>query len=153
MRYLLLFILLALILIACGGDSEDEENAILSTLTPTAEDQSAPTLDPALRETLEFQYEALRQSQEQIETVWQDLQAGQPVSCTTIVEVNVPPEAVTGMDALFRAAVEIDRAVGLWEAECQNPRPHPPPEIIDQGLRAALAAGDALRDAEAILSP
>jgi hypothetical protein len=103
-----------------------------------------------------MQYETLRQAQDQLETIWSDLKGGQTVQCSADLPRLIAPDAISGQDeaslALRRAAAEIDTAISLWVAECRNPRPQPPPEIIDRGLRAALAAGDALREAEQALS-
>ena len=76
--------------------------------------------------------------------------------CAAELKPQISPDALTSDDpislTLQQAAIEIQTAVNLWQAECQNPRPQPPPDVIDRGIRAALAAGTALDGASAAMS-
>lgn len=154
--------MLVVLLVACGGEKDEtpEATSTPAPVQPTATlapiETEAATLDPQLRPTLEAQYESLRQSQQQIETIWRDLQAGQAVPCSTEITTPISPQALNSDDpvsqTLFRAAVSIDQAITSWQAECQNPRQQPPPDVIDRGVLTALAAGDALREAATLLS-
>jgi len=162
-RFFVFGLLLLLVLAACGGDENKEnksDNKGTDLPRPTAtistSENETLTLDPAQRSLLEGQYERLRQSQSQIEGIWTDLRNGNEVSCATELEFPLSPSDVIGSDsislALFDAAIELERAFGLWQAECDNSRSQPSADVIDDGVRAALAAGDKLRDVEALLS-
>jgi hypothetical protein len=162
-RWLIVLVFVMVLVAACSDDGDQDKDggdndarpatpvtpSLSITLSPSPENLSN-------RPTLEAQAEALRQSQQAIEAIWSDLQAGQTVACTTTVTLTVPPGAITGDDAvsglLFQTAVAIDQAVALWEAECQNPRTQPPAATIDRGLREALAAADALDEARQLLA-
>ncbi len=142
-----LILLLVCLLVACGSESDDEPRPVPSTT-------GVATLEPVpeRRSTLEYQYELLRQSQSEIEQVWRDLQMGRSVACTTVVEMAISSTVITE-PILIRAAIETEEAIALWKAECQNPREVIPFEIIDRGLRSALAGGDALRQYRELLDP
>ncbi len=165
-KYLIWGLLLILMLVACGGNDDDpnneddsrttETNTPVATETLSTTEIESPTLDPAQRTILEGQYELLRQSQAQIEGIWTDLRIGNEVSCATELQFPLSPDDITSSDpvsvALFDAAVELETAYGMWQAECDNNRSQPPADVIDGGVRAALAAGDKLDDAEDLLS-
>ncbi len=152
-------LLILLILSACGDNtSNDNKPESTPPNTPTIEIEvtSLPTLTDELREQLESTYNILSEAQAQIEAVWSDLQAGRTVDCAAELKPQISPDALTSDDpislTLQQAAIEIQTAVNLWQAECQNPRPQPPPDVIDRGIRAALAAGTALDGASAAMS-
>lgn len=162
-RFLVLVIfcvLVTLFISACGDDDSDGDEATATrnvTAIPTVSLAPAtPTIPPDRRPTLETGFDELQTTQETIAGIWSGLQSGEEVSCADELPEFGLPQAYEGDDAvsalLFSAAAHLDTAYRLWEAECQNPRSQPPPEIIDQGLREALSAGDDLKDAEAILA-
>lgn len=161
-KHLILGLLLILMLVACGGDDNEDDSKAIETNIPIATETlstteiESPTLDPVQRTMLEGQYELLRQSQSHIEGIWTDLRIGNEVSCATELQFSLSPDDITGSDpvsvALFDAAVELETAYGMWQAECDNNRSQPPADVIDGGVRAALAAGDKLDDAEDLLS-
>ena len=147
-----------LIISACGGDDSDVNEATATrnvTAVPTLT-SATPSIAPEVRPTLEAEFDELRTAQETITGIWSSLQNGEEVSCADELPEFGLPQAYQRddvvSDLLFSAAVHLDTAYRLWEAECQNPRSQPPPEVIDQGLREALAAGDDLKDAGLILS-
>lgn len=152
-------LLILLMLSACGNEKpSDDKPESTPEIPPTVEIEVTPfpTLTDDLRQQLEFTYSILSEAQAQIETVWTDLQAGRTVDCAAALKPQISPDALSS-DApisliLQQAAIEIQTAVNLWQAECQNPRPQPPPDVIDRGIRAALAAGTALDAASVALS-
>jgi hypothetical protein len=150
-----LFILL--ILTGCGEDENNKPSDPTPEITPTTEIEvtPAPTLSDAERQQLEASYSILSEAHTQIEGIWSDLQAGQSVECATPLNPQISPDGLAGEDVisqtLQQAAIEIETAVNLWQAECQNPRPQPPADVIDRGVRAALAAGQALEAASELL--
>jgi hypothetical protein len=157
-------LLLLLALAACGDngekDTDSTNNSGTNSPSPTAtvsnSENESPPLDPAQRSLLEGQYELLRQSQSQIEEIWTDLRNGNDVSCATALQIPLSPDDIIGTDpvslALFDTAIDLEQAFGLWQAECDNSRSQPPADVIDNGVRAALAAGDKLRNAENLLA-
>lgn len=150
-------LLILLLLSACGDDKpNDDKSESTPANTPTMQIEATPTLTNELREQLESTYSILSEAQAQIETVWSDLQAGRTVDCAAALNQQISPDALSSDDpislTLQQAAIEIQTAVNLWQAECQNPRPQPPPDVIDRGIRAALAAGTALDAASVALS-
>ncbi|MCQ3932303.1 MAG: hypothetical protein DPW16_17780 [Chloroflexi bacterium] len=152
-------LLILLLLSACGDDKPtDDQSTSTPEAAPTVEIEVTlfPTLTDELREQLESTYSVLSEAQAQIEKVWSDLQAGRTVECAAELKPQISPDALSSDDSisltLQQAAIEVQTAVNLWQAECQNPRPQPPPEVIDRGIRAALAAGTALDAASASLS-
>ncbi|MCI0709687.1 MAG: hypothetical protein L0154_05935 [Chloroflexi bacterium] len=158
-RLLTLIMFCVLVISACGDDDSDGDGATATrnvTAVPTVSLAPAtPTIPPDIRPTLETGFDELQTAQETIAGIWSSLQSGEEVSCADELPEFGLPQAYQGDDAvsvlLFSAAAHLDTAYRLWEAECQNPRSQPPAEIIDQGLREALSAGDDLKDAEAIL--
>jgi hypothetical protein len=144
---------------ACGDDATNEEATATRGVTAVPTVSLSPataTIAPAIRPTLEARFDELQTAQKTITGIWTSLQNGEEVSCADeLPEVGLP-QAYQGddviSDLLFLAATHLDAAYRLWESECQNPRPQPPAEVIDEGLREALAAGDDLADAEAILA-
>lgn len=134
-------------LVSCSNTNQVSmpQNATSSEPSPSL---LTPTLTIQQRIEYETQYEALRQSQQAIESVWRDLQANQSVSCMREIPQTVLPEHILatndiGQD-LLKAATEINDSIVLWRAECQNPRPNPPSIVIDDGLRLALSAEQTL---------
>jgi len=157
-RFWIPALLILLILTGCGGEDENNKPSNPTPeITPTTEIEvtPAPTLSDTERQQLEVSYSVLSEAHTQIEGIWTDLQAGQSVECTTPLNPQISPDALTGADVisqtLQQAAIEIETAVNLWQAECQNPRPQPPADVIDRGVRAALAAGQALEAASELL--
>jgi hypothetical protein len=160
-KYLVaLTIMILFIITGCGGDEDAPSTSAPATIHVTdtlpSTDVVSPTLEPALRLTLEPQYDELVTAQQAISEIWQNLQAGRGVACNTQLPVLPSPDVYQSDDEItnrfFEAAVNLQEAYRLWNTECLNPRPQPPPEIIDQGLRAALSAGDRLREAETFLT-
>lgn len=153
-------LLVMLMVSACSGDDSDDDEATATraiTAIPTVSlAPSTPTLAPEIRPTLETGFDELQAAQETIIGIWSSLQSGEEVSCADELPAFGQPQAYQGDDAvstlLFSAAAHLDKSYRIWESECQNPRPQPPAEVIDEGLREALAAGDDLADAEAILA-
>lgn len=148
-------LLLLIVLSSFGCTLAQDDNTPVPTHT-AAPSPTPPSLDRTRRAALEVQYELLRQTQEQIVGVWQDLQAGQPVACIPSIEMPFSPSAITGEDEisqlLFQAALAVQDAVSLWDVECQNPRPQPPADVIERGVLAALAGGDALKLVQDLLA-
>lgn len=152
-------LLIMLMLSACGDNtSNDDKPESTPASTPTIEIEATPfpIMTDAQREQLESTTSILSEAQAQIEAVWSDLQAGRAVDCAAELKPQISPDALTSDDpislTLQQAAIEIQTAVNLWQAECQNPRSQPPPNVIDRGIRAALAAGTALDAALAAMS-
>ncbi|MBN2303009.1 MAG: hypothetical protein JXQ72_00940 [Anaerolineae bacterium] len=141
-------------LTGCGNDSDSDTNSEPDQpASPTA-----ATLSPVLIH-LQQDYEALRSAQQTITDIWDGLATGQQVQCGEYPAVLNPRDISDEGDSSFteladhlrRAAVETERAVNLWQAECLNPRANPSSDVIDQGRLASRAAGDALRAAETLL--
>lgn len=160
-RFFVNLIVLMVVLVACGGDdgnndNSDNDETDSPTATVSTSENGSPTIDAEQRTMLEDQYELLRQSQTQIEEIWTDLRDGNEVSCAIELQFPPSPGDIIGTDpislALFDAAVELEQSFGLWQAECDLARSQPPADVIDNGIRTALAAGDQLREAEALLS-
>jgi hypothetical protein len=153
-RSLIIVGALALLLAACGGDSNSSDK---HTPVPTA--TTPPTLSPALA-NLRRDYQALSAAQQAIGTVWENLATGQQAQCGTYPDVLSPDSISAEGDSTYeplaqllrRAAIATDQAVTLWRAECDKERQNPPPDVIDQGRLAARAAGDALREAGTLLA-
>ena len=150
-RLVLLSLVLVVVGMACSSDEKPTPN-----VPETLPIITTPTITLDQRLYLESQFSTLQVAQRRIEGIWQDLQAGRQVLCAAWEEARIPPASVQGDDeisiALFQAASDIETAILIWEAECDNPRLQPPPEIIDRGLRAALAADIALQQAGVLLS-
>ena len=166
MRYLTLILSLSLILTACGTDAEKSTAQPAPTVTTPSEilrspapetdfTQAAPTLDSQLRPTFEAQYDELQIAQVAIEQVWSDLQIGESVACADELPFLPAPQNYEGehpvLNLLYSAAVSLDTAYNLWTAECNNPRAEPPPDIVNQGLLAALSADGDLQAVADIL--
>lgn len=144
------------VLAACGT-SDNTPDSPIPTLPP-------PTVSPAPsksaeRADLERQYAALQTGHAALTRIWEALGAGEQVQCSEPPDIPAPESITRSDDAQFaplsdqlrRAAVELGRAAALWQAECSNPRPTIPPDVIDQGRLATRTAGDALREAGALL--
>lgn len=142
---------IALMVLAMACQSE--------TTTPSSTENPSPIRTPTLtnqqRIEYESQYEALRHSQAAIETIWRDVQSNRAVSCADEIPQQVLPADVIGEDnigqLLFKAATEVNDAIVLWRAECQNPRTNPPISVINQGLTTALTAAETLANVEQYL--
>lgn len=151
----ILYVLLIVALVACGGDDSNPKKD-----NPTATSEPAPaTLSPVIID-LQQDYESLRDSQQAIGEIWEKLASNQEVPCGDYPAVLSPDAISTGgdpayqplADLLRRAAIDIDHAVTVWRAECANPRRFPSPDVIDEGRLAARAAEDTLREAETLLA-
>lgn len=139
------FLLFVLVLAACSGDDEPEKPATAQPPTATAIPVTVqPTLSTELRLAAEGQYEQLRQLHVQMETIWDALLKGETAQCGEIYNVLSPEFVSADLVELRRAAIELENAVLLWQAECENPRSQPPPDVIDRGVLMVRAAGDAL---------
>jgi len=148
-------ILFVMVLAACGGsdDAQNENRDSEATPTPT------PAAASPVRAALQQDYEALRASQQAISDIWEALAANREVQCGSYPDTLNPEGIFAEGDAAYaplaeslrRAAIDLDHAVSMWRAECANPRRFPPPDVIDEGRRAARSAGDALREAETLL--
>ncbi len=155
---LALIVTLAAVLAGCGGDDENHDNHDNREPESTAEPSPA-TLSPVIV-SLQQEYEALRSSQQAIGDVWEKLAVNEEVSCGSYPDA-LSPETISAegetayqplADLLRQAAIDIDHAINTWKAECANPRRFPPPDVIDEGRRAARSAGDALHEAETLLA-
>ncbi len=155
--YLLLASMVLLgLLTACDGDPDGH-----ATETPSSHPTSTalPTPPAELRQ-LQGHYERLQTAHRAIAAVWEGLATGKQVQCGDYPDYPAPESITTGttgdlnelVEHLQSAAIAIDEAVTLWRAECDNPRPITPPEVIDRGRFAARTAGDILRDIEGVLS-
>jgi hypothetical protein len=150
-RRLLTCLVLSLVLAAC--DSADSTPKLDPTSTVPA------TRSPVLID-LQHDYERLSAAQANILAVWEQLAADEQVQCgeelTTIDPASISAEDDATYQALAdllqQAAFDIEYATTLWQTECSNPRPVPPPDVIDQGRFAARTAGDALREAALLLN-
>lgn len=152
-------LLCALALAACG-DSDSNDTPDTPTDTPASTSVPVITIVPSYPR-LQSQYEALTAAHQAAAAIWEGLASGQQVQCGEPVEVPAP-ESITIPDDpaladigeyLRAAAIDLDRAAGLWQAECNHPREVIPPETINEGRIAVRAAGDALRAAETRLNP
>jgi hypothetical protein len=159
MYRLVSFLVVMLWLVGCNTTVE-KTSVPVATQTPATETPPIPTPQPtlevSLRLTLETQFDDLQAAQEAIAEVWQGLQRNQSVSCAQELPRLESPATYAGENPisvqLFSAALFLDTAYDLWQTECQNPRQQPPPDVIDQGVRAALSAGDALTSARQMLT-
>ncbi|MGQ9848955.1 MAG: hypothetical protein ACUVSU_02785 [Aggregatilineaceae bacterium] len=152
---------LMLALVACGHERHQ-----LPTASPTANplEQPAinnlpfPTLSPTLLD-LQHDYEALTAAHQVLSTIWEGLARGESARCGTPPTVPDPAGISAAGDspyselaaALRQAAIELTRSRELWQAECAAPRRQPPSAVINRGLLATRAAGDALRQASTLL--
>ncbi|MBN1679056.1 MAG: hypothetical protein JW966_02110 [Anaerolineae bacterium] len=159
---LVLMIVFVMALGACGSDETDnnDEPAEQSTESaPLPGDDAPATLSPVLM-TLQRRYEAIQAAYAAISDVWESLAAGEQAQCGDYPVVPDPASILSQddpaygdlADLLRRAAIDTGEAVNLWRAECVNPRTNPSPDVINAGLLAARAAGDALAQAQALLS-
>lgn len=149
-------LLLGLALTACGEtDTPVEPSPTPAPPTSTV----APTTPPDLLR-YQDQYERLVEANRAIAAVWDGLASGEQVQCGSYPDFPAPEAiptatATTGDTSLAvhlqDAAIAVDEAVTLWRAECNNPRPTTPPDVIDQGRLATRTAGDALRSAASLL--
>lgn len=140
-------IALGLVLAACGGDDGEQESA---TPTPSA----------AVRAALQTDYDALLEAQQAVGDIWETLGTGGQVTCGEMPAV-ISPESISAQgdptleplaEVLRQAAVRVQNALDLWQAECLNPRAQPAPDVIDRGRLAARSAGDALHEAQQLLA-
>lgn len=151
MKQIVLVFLICGVLAACS----DEENK-KEVLPPSATVINLPpTLSLEERQTYETGFEQLRQLHTSMDAIWGAISRGETAQCGTQYEI-ISPERFSddqpiGIE-LRTAAVELADAVRLWQAECENPRTEIPPDVIDRGVRMVLTAGDALREAEQLLS-
>jgi hypothetical protein len=147
---ILIVCFLMVTLAACGGEKD-------TSLPPTA--TAAPTVSPVLVH-LQRDYELLHTSHEAISNIWESLAANNQVQCGDYPTV-IPTEGISAQDDpafealadhLRRAAIGLNQALDLWKSECANPRATIPPDVINEGRLAARAAGDALAEAQTLLS-
>lgn len=153
--------LLAMMLVACEGDSEQPPRTpptVVPWSQPAPAGPAIPTLSPVLLD-LQRDYEALSAAYQALSAIWEGLAHGDSVRCGALPVVPDPAginarglAAYADLTAALRlAAIELMRSRDLWQAECLNPRPQPPPATISNGLLAVRAAGDALHEAETLL--
>jgi hypothetical protein len=156
---LILGIILVAQAAACDNSDTDGGQTDPSR-TPSATDSDLnATVSPVLV-NLQRQYEEIRFAQKTISDIWEGLATGEQAQCGQYPDMTGPDAIIddeTGtfvelVDWLRRAAIETEKAVNLWKAECNNPRTVLPPDVIDQGRLASRAAGDALREAERLLA-
>jgi hypothetical protein len=152
----ILYILLALALVACGDDRDKDNH---NEKPENTSSPSSATLSPALVD-LQQDYESLRESYQAISEIWDKLATNQTMQCGNDPAV-LSPEAISAgddptyqplADLLRRAAIDLDHSLTVWKAECINPRQNPSPDVINEGRLAAGSAGDALREAETLLA-
>lgn len=145
----------ALLIVAC----REREKMIVPEPTPGTTPSQQTTISPTLIE-LQRDYEKLLSAHNAMTEIWADLADGQPVRCGSLPPL-VMPESINApedealkqlADHLRQAAIELDRSVSLWRAECANPRANPEPHVIREGRLTAASAADALRAAEPLLS-
>jgi|GEM_PF-2536412 hypothetical protein len=157
-RHVLTLGLLAISLAACGEESNPAPG-VTPWLQPTRPAPAFATQSPVLLD-LQHDYEALVTAHQGLSTIWEELAHGAAVRCGTLPQVPDPAGVKASDDPTYRAlaetlrqaAIELTRSRDLWQAECSTPRPQPPPQVIQEGLLAVRAAGDALRQAESLLS-
>jgi hypothetical protein len=161
-KFLWILVCFSLMLVGCQSSEDDssednEDSSPSSTESPNGNFNNAqPTVDTVLQAELANYYTQISASQAGIAEVWTKLQGGEAVACSTPIYPLISFELITGQDELSltlrRAAEATNEAIRLWEIECQKPRPEPSPDVINQGVLAALGAGDALREAELLLN-
>ncbi len=149
------WILLFIVCVTLAACSDDEKPGPTNTPPAATATQASPTLSVETRQAYENDFELLRQLHTQMDAVWGAISRGETAQCGT--EYNtLSPERFSGDHPIARelrtAAVELADAVRLWQAECENPRTDIPADILDRGLRMVLTAGDALSEAELLLS-
>jgi len=140
---------LAVALAACGGSDAGAPRTPTPTEAPAS--TAPPTGSPA-RDALARQYERLRDAHRAIGPVWESLAAGGQVRCGAPIQALSPaaisaegdPALASAAGHLRDAAVALDGAARLWQAECANPRPQPPADVINRGRLAVRDAGAAL---------
>jgi hypothetical protein len=148
-------VMLWIALTGCGSDSDRPVDTSQPSPPPT--DTAPATLDADRQQYLD-QYERLQIAQRAISGVWEGLARGEQVQCGDTPDYPAP-ESITSSndtqaalaDHLQGAAIAINDAVNLWRAECRNPRPTIPPDVIDEGRFLTRAAGDDLRAASDLL--
>lgn len=144
MRQIILLVLVFL-MVACSNEKNQPTN--------TPEIIASPTLSAETRQNYEQQFESLRQLHTSMDGVWGAISRGEKVQCGEEYPLIAPEQVEQPIEReLYTAALELADAVRLWQAECENPRSNIPPDVIDRGLRMVLTAGDALREAEKLLS-
>lgn len=146
-----------MILMACGTSDDTPDTRHHPSPSPPPA-SPVPTLSQE-RIELKQQHAALQTSYDAIALVWEGLATGQQIQCAPPPDIPAP-ESITQRnevqlallsELLRTAAGELRRAAILWQAECANPRPVIPPDVIDRGRLATRAAGDALRQADELL--
>lgn len=146
-------------LFGCGLASEGNGARQPSPTQTPSETATVPPTESPVRLRLQSQYERLTESQRAILSVWENLAVGGEVRCGEVPDVPAPASISANGDAAYetlaallrRAAIETEQSVHLWQTECTNPRPVPPPGVIREGRLAASAAGDALAEAQGLL--
>ena len=147
---ILLVCFLTLTLAACGGENDTSPPPTIS---------AAPTLSSVLVH-LQRNYELLHASRQAISNIWESLATNSQVQCGDYPTV-IPAESISAQDdpafevladLLRRAAIGLNQALDLWKSECANPRATIPPDVINEGRLATRAAGDALAEAQTLLS-
>ncbi|HEX3053291.1 MAG TPA: hypothetical protein VHP83_21715 [Aggregatilineaceae bacterium] len=151
-RYMMWVVLPWLLLTACGGD--EESPSVTQTPLPPAINTQSPVF---LR--LQRNYEGLHDGLDAISEIWESLATGEEVQCGQY-PASPSPESISAegdptyealAERLRSAAIDLDTAINLWEAECKKTRAIPSLDVINQGLLAVGSAGDALREAENLL--
>ncbi len=157
-RHVLALGLLMVWLAACG-EATNPAPTVTPWRQPTRPAPTFATQSPALLD-LQRDYEALVTAHQALSAIWEGLARGTAVRCGTLPQVPDPAGISVPDDSTYRdlattlrqAAIELTRSRALWQAECSTPRPQPLPQVVQEGLLAVRAAGDALRQAEMLLS-
>ncbi len=156
MRAKTIYLLGVLILLAaCGNGSKPKPQ----NETPAPTRPPFATLSPVYLH-LQRDYETLHDAHEAISDVWENLADNQQVACGQMLS-SPDPDGISAegdedyeplVTLLRNAAIDINEAVRLWQAECTRPGQQPSPDTISQGLLHVRAAGDSLNEASRLLA-
>jgi len=149
------WLLIVCMITACTSE-EPKKTPVPATTTATATPFVTPELPVDVRLAIEPLYENLWQAYQQMSATWEGLAAGEQSQCGTAY-TGLAPEMISGEHNLYQtlrqAAIDLEEAAQLWQAECENPRSNVPQNIIDQGVLHVRAANDKLILIEEALTP